>query len=346
MYKQVIRPLLFKIDPEKIHEWLVGCLRLIEHSRLAQRLPRAVYAPPPWTLEVTLHGIPFANPIGLSAGFDKSAEAFRAVGSFGFGFLEIGTVTTEPQKGNPGPRVFRLPKDDALISRTGFNNDGLDAILPRVRGMRDRGLVLGANINKNPATTGEAIVEEFNRLFTALYPEVDFFTINLTYPAEGSLSGAEGKWIIDVFRKLVGYRDTQRAQRPIFVKVPADLTEAQLMDVGETLVREHIQGVVATGPTMTRDGFVHSTPADVEACGAGGASGRPLKRRSLQTVRFLRKQFGDQLTLIGAGGILTGEDALEMKQAGADLIEIYSAFIFSGPAVLKEMARALMQEAG
>ncbi len=344
MYKQIIRPLLFKIDPEKIHEQLVNCLKLIEHSRFAHQLPRALYAPPPQKPQVTVHGIPFANPIGLSAGFDKSAEAFRAVGSFGFGFLEIGTVTTQPQEGNPAPRVFRLPKDDALISRTGFNNDGLDAILPRVRGLRDRGLVLGANINKNPTTTGEAIREEFYQLFTTLYPNVDFFTINLTYPEQGSLSEAEGRWIIDVFRRLVGYRNTQRAQRPIFVKVPADLTEAQLMDVGETLIREEIQGVVATGPTMKRDGFVHSTPAEVEACGVGGASGRPLKRLSLETVRFLRKQFDDRITIIGAGGIMTGEDALEMKRAGADLIEIYSAFIYSGPAVLKEMARAWMKE--
>jgi dihydroorotate dehydrogenase len=340
MYKQVVRPVLFTIDPEKIHRQLVAGLKLIEHSRLARQLPRALYAPPSQDVGVTIHGILFANPIGLSAGFDKNADAFRAIGSFGFGFLEVGTITTRPQPGNPAPRVFRLPDDDALVSRTGFNNHGLHTILPRVRGLRDRGLVLGANINKNPDTTGEAVLEEFHELFSTLYPEVDFFTINLTYPEHGRLLGEEGKWIVEVFRTLVGYRNTQSVQRPIFAKVPADLTEEQLMDVGETLIREQIQGVVATGPTTTRDGFVHSTPAQVEACGAGGASGRPLKGRSLQAVRCLRKAFGDQITIIGAGGIMTGADALEMKEAGADLIEIYSAFIYSGPAVLKEMARA------
>lgn len=341
MYKTILRPLLFKTDPEKIHTHLINRLKMIEHSVIAQKMTHSLYAPQQRQLHKVVNGIQFMNPIGLSAGFDKNGEAFRALGSFGFGFVEIGTITTEPQIGNPKPRVFRLPKDDALISRTGFNNDGLEMILPRIRCLRDDQLVVGANINKNPSTIGAAVIEEFYKLFSTLYPYVDYFTINLTYPMQGMLLDSEGKWLIDVFRKLDDYRRKQREHHPIYVKIPADLTEVQLMDVGETIIREHIEGVVATGPTMKRDGFI-STPTDeVEACGIGGVSGHPLKKRSLEVVRFLRKQFGTQFTIIGTGGIMNAEDSVEMMQAGADLIELYSAFIYSGPGVLKEIGNAL-----
>lgn len=330
MYKQIIRPLLFLLEPEKVHNLLAAGLKSYSHLPWLRTLIRKQYR----RTSTTFHwGGKIINcRIGLSAGFDKTGEIFDELSDFGFGFVEIGTITPSPQPGNPGPRIFRLPKYDSLISRTGFNNPGLDKLNKHLS-RTSRNYLLGININKNPESVGETAVCDILLLYKTLSPKADYFTINLPSPDDDTF--------IRILNELDQYRLSSLESRPVLLKLSADLSEESVNKVVDLVRKFHIDGVIATGPTTDQSAIQNYTTEQLAAYGSGGVSGKGIGNRSRRIVKQLRTQLGKTFLIIGAGGIMTPKDVLDIKDAGADLIQIYSAFIFSGPSVVKDMAKVI-----
>lgn len=328
MYKSVIRPFLFRIDPEDVHGMVFNGLKFykqIPPMRLAIR--KRVHS------GVVLKDLSFRSRVGLAAGLDKGAEVVEELSDFGFGFIEIGTITPNRQMGNPKPRIFRVIEDESLISRTGFNNPGIRVILERLAELRKRKYVLGANINRDPSSVGKALTDDFLLLFDKLYNDVDYFTLNW-----GSIEPVDFDAVLKV---LTDYRQDQNIKRKIFIKLPADIP-IDILDKVIALARQYkTDGFIATGPTMDRSNLKHLTPQESEKIGMGGVSGKGIGDKSLKIVKYLASQVKSEFIIIGAGGILTPKDAKTMIDAGADLIQIYSAFIYEGPGIVKVMDRAL-----
>ncbi|MGL5787634.1 MAG: quinone-dependent dihydroorotate dehydrogenase [Bacteroidales bacterium] len=342
MYKSIIRPLLFKINAESIHDNMVSYLSVVENNKWARNLVCKLFESKNKQLEKQVDSLYFINPVGLSAGFDKNGEIVDALACFGFGFIEIGTVTPLPQTGNPSPRIFRLPEDEALISRTGYNNQGVEHILERIRNQhRYKHLTLGVNINKNDDTPPDKAWDDFKYCFEAFYGYADYFTINVPYSADILPDDPSLEWFRKVLYGLVELRTKKTEYRPVFLKVPADFTNEQLLSTGYMCLNLHIDGIIATGPGMKRENM-KSTPQEITAVGNGGLCGHPLKEKSLHAIRLLKSHFPNKLTLIGAGGILDENDAVDMLNAGADLIQVYSAFIYNGPEIIKRMKHKIL----
>lgn len=330
MYKQIIRPLLFLLDPEKVHNLLAAGLKTCNHFPWLRKLIRAKYQQTNTSFRWGDKNI--TCKIGLSAGFDKTGEIFDELSDFGFGFIEIGTITPAPQQGNPAPRIFRLPKYDSLISRTGFNNPGLEKLNGYLQ-RTSRNYLLGININKNPESTGDAAVNDILSLYKTLSPKADYFTINLPAP--------DDETFIRILREMDIYRSSLVESRPVLLKLPADLPEDSIHKVAGLIREFHINGAIATGPTTDRSHIQNYTAAELAAYGAGGVSGKGIGDKSRRIVKQLRTSLGKDFLIIGAGGVMTPDDALDMQAAGANLIQIYSAFIFSGPSVVKQMSQVL-----
>lgn len=331
MYKQIVRPVLFCWEPEKMHELLVSALKFYRHLTFVRFIiSRWFQHSDPFSWD----GIIFRNRIGLSAGFDKSGEVFDELADFGFGFLELGTITPEAQTGNPSPRIFRLPECDSLISRTGFNNAGLEVFRQNLK-RRKGDYVVGVNINKNPLSEGETALNDFFSLFKALYYDVDYFTLNW-----GSV---DGNLFEKVLNALTSYKKLQMQKRPVFIKLPADI-EKETLDIVLSMAGHYsVDGFIATGPTMNRSLLKSYDLKELDSIGAGGVSGRGIGEKSLNVVRYLRTHANEQLLIIGAGGIMTSSDAKKMIEAGADFIQLYSAFIYSGPSIIKKMSRKIQK---
>lgn len=332
MYKQIIRPTLFAFDPEKIHNRMVNALGIYAKSCLLRPFVKAIYGSKPASVNVA--GLHLKGHIGLSAGFDKEAKAFRAMPDFGFSFVEIGTATPSPLKGNPSPRLFRMEKCDSLIGRTGFNNPGLDVIKQRLR-QKEEGTVVGVNINKNPKTAGtENIVADFMSLVERLYGKADYFTINW-----GSISPDEMDAVLGA---IAEFEKDKTPKRPVFVKLPADVPEAGIDLMLDIATKHGTAGAVATGPTQQRDGLAKAyTQSELEAIGAGAVSGKAMMNKSERVVKYLRSHAPKSFAIIGSGGIMSPADAKRITEAGADLIEIYSAFVFEGPSIASKMEAAI-----
>lgn len=330
MYKQIIRPLLFLLNPERVHSLLLSALQCYGHLPFVRSRVRRYYKAT--DKQLVWNQLVFKNRIGLSAGFDKGAEVFNELADFGFGFIEVGTVTPNGQPGNPKPRIFRLPKAASLISRTGFNNPGLDIVKRNLENKTDAYL-LGININKNPQSEKEEAVNDFLRLYAGLYGLADYFTLNW-----GSI---EVTLMRKVLETLTAFRSKQKIYRPILLKVPADITTEGMDAVLNCIQTYRLQGVIATGPTMDRSNLSPYTTARLEAIGAGGVSGKGIGNKSIEAVKYLRSHSEKGMLIIGAGGVMTPEDARQMLAAGANLIQIYSAFIYEGPAIVKNMIKAI-----
>lgn len=331
MYKQIIRPLLFLLEPEKTHNLLVAGLKSYSHFPYWFRtFVRKQYiqtnTPFYWREKV------INCRIGLSAGFDKTGEIFNELSDFGFGFIEIGTITPSPQPGNPSPRIFRLPKYDSLISRTGFNNPGLEELNKHLY-KTPRKYLLGININKKPESTGKAAICDIISLYKILSPKADYFTINLPSP--------DDETFIEILKELDLHKSSSQKSRPVILKLPADLSEESINKVVNLIQKFHIDGVIATGPTTDRSAIQNYTTEELATYGPGGVSGKGIGCKSFKIVKQLRVQLGKDFLIIGAGGIMTPKNVIEMKEAGADLIQIYSAFIFSGPSIVKQMAKVI-----
>lgn len=332
MYHSIIRPVLFLIDPEKVHKQLFGMMNIYKHlSPLRIWIRKYCNTSTPYSFR----NMKFKNRIGLSAGFDKNGVAFDELADFGFGFLELGTVTPDNQSGNPVPRIFRLVKDDSLISRTGFNNEGLYPLLERLKKIKNRDYVLGVNINKDAASCGEQVIADFNLLFEELYPYVDYFTLNW-----GSI---ETETFTHVLESLGEIRKKQSSSKSILIKLPADISP-EILDNIITIAYTHgVDGFIATGPTLDRSALKNTTPKQLHSIGAGGVSGKGIGDKALKIVLHLAKATKGDFLIIGAGGIMTPSNAREMLKAGADLVQIYSAFIYEGPFIVRKIGKAIGQ---
>ena len=337
MYKKIIRPLLFELSPELIHRIVVVMLRVVHYVPGARQLLRTCFTVRHPSLEREVFGIKFPNPVGIAAGFDKDAEVYDELLSLGFGFTEVGTVTPKGQPGNPRPRLFRLPLDEALINRMGFNNRGMENAVRNLR-HRKRRQVIGASLGKNTATPNESAPADYLKLFRSLYQYVDYFVINVSCPNVRNLTHLQDKETLkEILRGLLDFRRGQNQYRPILLKISPDLTTAQLDDVTALMQEGGIDGIVATNTTTSREGLATDsrTLADI---GNGGMSGAPLTRRSLETVRYIHEKTEGRFPIIGVGGIMTEDDAVAMLDAGADLIQVYTGFIYNGPAFVGRRA--------
>jgi dihydroorotate dehydrogenase len=342
MYRFFLRPLLFLFSPESIHHTTFRILKFIGYLPGALALTRALFAQKNQRLERKILGLTFPNPVGLAAGFDKDALLIDELAAFGFGFIEIGTLTPKPQPGNDKPRLFRLPADQAIINRMGFNNKGAEGAVKRLQNRKSK-IIVGGNIGKNKVTPNEKAFEDYAQCFETLYPYVDYFVVNVSSPNTPNLRELQEK---EPLKKLLNsvqaLNQLKERPKPILLKIAPDLNEDQLHDVVEILLETKTDGVIATNTTISREGLVTSDEI-ISAIGNGGLSGKPLTKRATELILFLRSKLGKDFPIIGVGGIMTPEDAIEKLKAGADLVQIYTGFIYEGPGFVKRINRALLQ---
>jgi dihydroorotate dehydrogenase len=342
MYRFLIRPILFLFDPEVIHHFTFRMLQWKGRVPGFAALLKLFFRLEDKRLERNMLGLHFRNPIGLAAGFDKDARLIDEMAGFGFGFIEIGTLTPKPQSGNDKPRLFRLPKDKAIINRMGFNNEGVMAAVERLK-KRKSSVIVGGNIGKNKVTPNENAFEDYNYCFEQLFPYVDYFVVNVSSPNTPNLRALQEKEPLKKLLSQVKALSLAKPNpKPILLKVAPDLTAEQLDDVIEILKETKTDGVIATNTTISREGLTTSKE-NVLAMGAGGLSGSPLNNRSNEVISYLRKQLGPGYPIIGVGGIMSIEDAIEKLKAGADLIQIYTGFIYEGPGFIKKINKRIAE---
>lgn len=319
-------------------------LRMAHYIPGCETFLRAVYRVKHPVLEREVFGIKFPNPVGVAAGFDKNAEVYGELESLGFGFVEVGTVTPKPQSGNPKPRLFRLPKDRALINRMGFNNLGMEHVADNLRS-RNTKQIIGANLGKNTLTPNDAAPADYLKLFRGLYEYVDYFVINVSCPNITDLTSLQEKGNLhEILAPLTEFRRGQNNYRPILLKISPDLTTVQIDDMIEVMVSGGIDGIVATNTSTGRSGLTASEE-ELARIGRGGLSGAPLTKRAVEVVRYIHEKTEGRFPIIGVGGIMTEEDALEMFRAGASLIQVYTGFIYNGPKFVKKICKRLRREA-
>lgn len=333
MYKSFIRPILFKFDPEEVHYFTFSLLK--NFPFLAK-----IFLPKPIEdkrLEHEVFGLKFKNPVGLAAGFDKDAKMFSELSDLGFGFVEIGTLTPKPQDGNPKKRLFRLKEDSAIINRMGFNNDGIDAAVERLK--KNKNVVIGGNIGKNKITPNEEAVNDYKICFEALFPYVNYFVVNVSSPNTPNLRELQEKEpLTKLLGQLQSLNSKKEKSKPILLKIAPDLSNEQLLDIIEIVKETKIAGVIATNTTLSRENLISENKNET-----GGLSGKPLTKRSTEVIRFLSEKSGKAFPIIGVGGIHSAKDALEKLEAGASLVQLYTGFIYEGPDLIREINRKLLE---
>ena len=341
MYKLLVKPLLFLIRPEKAHHITTYLLRTMFRIPGIPYMMRKMWVVQDIRLERELWGIKFPNPVGLAAGFDKDALFFQEMAALGFGFVEIGTLTPKAQPGNPQPRLFRLPADEALINRMGFNNGGVEDAIPRLK--KKGNIIVGGNIGKNKVTPNDEAVSDYTTCFHALYPYVDYFVVNVSSPNTPNLRELQEKEPLKaLLEELVRLNSQKEKKRPILLKIAPDLTNEQLNDIVEIVEESGIDGIIATNTTISREGL--QTPIEaVREIGAGGLSGKPVKSRSTEVIRYLHERSGGKFPIIGVGGIHSADDAIEKLEAGAALVQLYTGFIYEGPDLIKRINKKLLK---
>ena len=336
MYQRLLRPIFFLFDPEKIHHVSFRLIRWVHAIGLGPVIRRYYHLNHPG-LKREVFGLTFPNPVGLAAGFDKDALAYRELANFGFGFIEIGTVTPKPQEGNPKKRLFRLTDDQAVINRMGFNNKGVDHAVSKLR--RNKGRVLiGGNIGKNKVTPNDQAVSDYCYCFEALFELVDYFVVNVSSPNTPNLRDLQEKEPLTKLLRILQERNLAHDMpKPILLKIAPDLTDGQLQDIIDIVQETKIAGVIATNTTLSREGLKH--PNKIET---GGLSGKPLTKRATEVIRFLHQKSGGAFPIIGVGGIHSAEDALKKIEAGASLVQLYTGFIYQGPGLIKKINQAIL----
>ncbi len=342
MYRFFIRPFLFLFDPETIHHFTFKVLSVAGKIPGFSNFIKAGFSVQHKRLERRILGLHFPNPVGLAAGFDKDAKLIDELACFGFGFIEIGTLTPKPQSGNAKPRLFRLPQDQALINRMGFNNGGVAEAVERLKKRKSK-VIIGGNIGKNKVTPNEKAFEDYEYCFQTLYPYVDYFVVNVSSPNTPGLRELQEKEpLMQLMNHVKELSNKSHQPKPVLLKIAPDLTNSQLDDVVEVLVATKADGVIATNTTISRDGL-NTSHTTLEAIGNGGLSGRPLANRSNEMIAYLRSRLGKNFPIIGVGGIMSPEDAVEKINAGADLIQIYTGFVYEGPGFVKEINNRLLK---
>lgn len=341
-YKSFIRPLLIKFDPESIHKFTFACFKIFQKSGIIRSIVQKQFKMSHPSLERELFGLNFPNPVGLAAGLDKNAEVFDFLGSMGFGFIEIGTLTPKGQAGNSRPRLFRFVNDKALVNRMGFNNEGVTNAVERLKKKRTN-IIIGGNIGKNKITPNEQATDDYLSCFEALYPHVDYFVVNVSSPNTPNLRELQDKKpltnLLNEIMKL--NRSFGLKVKPVLLKIAPDLTNTQLDDIIEIVQTTGINGIVSSNTTISRDGLSYSSD-EIEKVGAGGMSGQPLRERSTQVIKYIHKKSNGKIPIIGVGGIMSKEDAMEKLEAGASLIQIYTGFIYEGPSLIKSINKEII----
>lgn len=337
MYKRIIRPLLFLFDPEWVHYFSFAFIRAIHRIPFVGTVIHTLYNTKNPSLAREVFGIHFPNPVGLAAGFDKDAKLYKELSNFGFGFIEIGTVTPKPQGGNAKPRLFRLKKDKGIINRMGFNNEGVVAAARRLRG--NKNVIIGGNIGKNKTTRNENAQEDYLFCFDALFDVVDYFVVNVSSPNTPNLRDLQEKEPLTALLNVLQQQNNSKPKRkPILLKIAPDLTDAQLSDIIDIVNITKIDGVIATNTTLSRDGL--QSPENLTAQ-TGGLSGKPLTNRSTEVIRYLHTKSKGVFPIIGVGGIHTPNDAKAKLDAGASLVQLYTGFVYEGPAAVRRINASL-----
>ena len=338
MYKLLIRPLLFLFDPEKVHYFTFSLIRILSKIPGIPALFESLYTVNDKRLETEVFGLKFKNPVGLAAGFDKDAALYKELSHFGFGFIEIGTLTPKGQEGNPKKRLFRLKEDQAIINRMGFNNGGVQEAVERLK--KNKGVLIGGNIGKNKLTPNENAVDDYLICFEALFDYVNYFVVNVSSPNTPNLRELQEKEpLTQLLQSLQEKNLAKPKQKPILLKIAPDLTDSQLLDIIDIVKETKIAGVIATNTTLSREGLQSENRSET-----GGMSGKPLAKRSIQVIRFLSEKSNKAFPIIGVGGIHSAEDAIEKLEAGASLIQLYTGFIYEGPALVRTINKKILEK--
>jgi dihydroorotate dehydrogenase len=336
---QFIKVFLFQFDPEKIHYFVTSCLQTAQKIWTVPGFIKKGFRYDRPSLEREVFGLKFKNPVGLAAGFDKNGEYIEELSNFGFGFIEVGTVTPLPQPGNEKPRMFRLPKDGALINRMGFNNKGVDVLARKLESVKRDGLIIGGNIGKNKNTPNEDAVSDYIKCFDRLFDVVDYFVVNVSSPNTPNLRALQEKEPLKNILNTLQQRNLKNnISKPILLKIAPDLTDSQLDDIVEIVEETKIAGVIATNTTISRDNLYSEEKLKSET---GGLSGKPLTKRSTEVIRYLSEKSNRSFPIIGVGGIHSAKDAQEKIEAGAALVQIYTGFVYEGPGLVKEILKSL-----
>jgi dihydroorotate dehydrogenase len=337
MYKLIIRPILFWFDPEKVHYFTFSLIRFLSRIPGFSSLFKTLYDVNDKRLETEVFGLKFKNPVGLAAGFDKDAKLYQELSTFGFGFIEIGTLTPKAQEGNPKKRLFRLKKDSAIINRMGFNNGGVEKATERLK--KNKGVLIGGNIGKNKLTPNENATSDYEICFDSLYDYVDYFAVNVSSPNTPNLRELQDKEpLTKLLQTLQNKNLAKPKQKPILLKIAPDLTNEQLLDIIDIVNTTKIAGVIATNTTISREGLQSNSKTEM-----GGLSGKPLTKRSTEVIQFLAEKSNKSFPIIGVGGIHSADDVLEKLQAGASLVQLYTGFIYEGPALVKAINKKILQ---
>ena len=337
MYTLLIRPILFCFDPEEVHYFTFSLIRIVSKIPGFNSIFKSLYEVNDKRLETEVFGLKFKNPVGLAAGFDKDAKLYNELSNFGFGFIEIGTLTPKGQDGNPKKRLFRLKEDSAIINRMGFNNGGVLEAVERLK--KNNGVLIGGNIGKNKLTPNEDAVSDYEICFDALYDHVDYFVVNVSSPNTPNLRALQDKEpLTQLLQTLQNKNLAKPKQKPILLKIAPDLTDEQLLDIIDIVKQTKIAGVIATNTTLSREGLQSENKVEM-----GGLSGKPLTKRSTEVIRFLSEKSNKAFPIIGVGGIHTVEDAIEKLEAGASLIQLYTGFIYEGPALVKSINKKILE---
>ncbi|MBU2996859.1 quinone-dependent dihydroorotate dehydrogenase [Cellulophaga baltica] len=343
MYKYLLRPVLFLFDPEKVHYFIFGAVKFLDKIGFS-KIFKSIYLVEDKRLERNLFGIDFKNPVGLAAGFDKNAKLYNQLSDFGFGFIEIGTLTPKPQDGNPKKRLFRLKDDKAIINRMGFNNLGVLEAVEQLK--KEHRVIIGGNIGKNKITPNDKAILDYTICFDSLFDHVDYFVVNVSSPNTPGLRELQDKEPLTKLLNKLKAQNTKLAikknvkEKPILLKIAPDLTDDQLLDIITIVADTKIEGIIASNTTISREGLKSHQLLQEEK---GGLSGAPLKNRSTEVIRFLSEKSNKAFPIIGVGGINTAEDALEKLDAGADLVQLWTGFIYEGPALVKKINKALLE---
>ncbi len=344
MYKHLLRPVLFRFNVETAHQITFSALTALRYIPFANSITRLIYKRDTPELEKEVLGMKFKNPVGLAGGLDKNAEHYNDMANFGFGFVEVGSLTPEPQDGNPKPRLFRVIKDRAIINRMGINNKGVRYAIENLRRNRPEIIVAG-NISKNSTSINEDAAKDYEKAFALLYDFVDMFVVNISCPNVVGLSELQDvSFLSDIVDRLLDLRLYYDEYRPILVKVSPDIPHQQLDEIIEYCMMSGVDGIVAGNTTRSRDGLTISQDK-IDEIGNGGMSGAPVYRKNLELVRYIHGKTGGNLVIIGVGGIMSPEQAEEMLEAGASLIEIFSGFIYEGPGLVKGILKYLQKKA-
>ena len=344
MYK-LFRFILFQFDAEKVHYFVVGLLDKIHAFFPSRLLFRSLFVVEHPSLETNFLGLNFPNPVGLAAGFDKNAQHIDALADCGFGFIEIGTVTPKAQPGNDKPRLFRLKADQAILNRMGFNNDGVTAAIEQLKKRRNRRVIIGGNIGKNKWTPNEAAAADYLLCFDALFPYVDYFVVNVSSPNTPNLRALQEKEPLqDLLLQIQEKNAAQNVSKPILLKIAPDLNDTQVDEIIAIVNHAKIAGLIVANTTISRAQLL--TPeSEVAQMGAGGISGKPITARSTAMIKYIHEKSGGQIPMMAVGGIHSAQDAIDKLDAGASLVQLYTGFIYEGPALVKSINRALQKRA-